>query len=128
MPPDSIEVCTAFGMDPLCEVAAVAIEKAAVPPNPASAPAITAPATTFRHAITLPTSRATMLMAATAPISHRHHTGPKSLRFSKTMDQAAASPIIPARARRPSHLLRRRQANTPPMPTSAAMAGANATV
>src|SRR3984893_2095280 len=98
------------------------MENAVVPASPARHPATSA--TTGGRGHKTPMA----LTAASETISHDNHPGPKALRCSNTAEGAAASMIIEATARRPSELSLRLHAHTAPIPTSAAIAGASATV
>src|SRR3954471_5825665 len=109
-------------MVPWGGVAAVATENATVPASPATHPATKAATGGCGQ------STSTALSTATAVISHGTHVGPKMLRLSKIAEKALASTMSMASAQRPSTRDLRRHAHTAPMPTSAAMAGASATV
>src|ERR1700722_5578 len=98
------------------------MENMVVPTSPARHPATIATTGGRGHK----TPRA--LTAASETISHRNHAGPKALYFNKSAEDSAASTIIAASAQRTSQLDLRRHAHTAPIPTSAAIAGASATV
>src|SRR5258707_1285973 len=98
------------------------METAVVLASPARHPATSATTGGRGH------NTAAALATASPVISHGSNAGPKALRCSKSAEGAAASTIIVARAQRPSQLDLRRHAHTAPIPTSAATAGARATV
>src|SRR5882757_4701344 len=120
--PDTFDDRMAVGIVPWCGRAAVATETAAVPASPATHPATSATTGGRGH------NTAQALTTANPATSHGSHTGPKALRCNKSAEGPAASTIIDASAHRPSQLDLRRHAQTAPMPTRPATAGAMATV
>ncbi len=114
-------------MAPEAGVATTSIVKASGPANAAPMPTTASRRRAPRPSsgtISTPTA-ATMPAVSTTPRSHGFHDGVRSSRASA---HHAVRPRAAASAPRANQLARRRHSSTAPIPTSAPIAGARATV
>src|SRR3954454_923827 len=117
----------ALGIEPVCAVVAVCTAYAAGPARPASRPTDRTVVTTARPTRST-TNRPTEAASPATRMSHLSQGRNSADRPSTTKDQQAVTNRVVARTMRARVRLRRCHSNPPPIPTSAAIAGARATV
>jgi hypothetical protein len=114
-------------MDPECPVETVCSVYAVGPASPATR-ASASPARSVPRPYQRPARSVAAAANATTRTTQRSHGSHEVLRESRTNDQAPVPSVTPARSPSAQALSRRAQTRSAPIPTSAAIAGASATV